>query len=257
LNRDAGGKVVAVIPAAGWGTRLGDSVPGSKEAVELEAEPLIGHLLRRLAAAGIGNTVVVLREGKRDVSEALDRYEDLGVELVTIVVEESPSELHSVALGLASAGDCLVALGYPDVMFEPEDAFEKLITRQRETGADLVLGLFPCEHPESVDMVVLDEDARPVDVVIKQPDRGLRYSWSMAVWTPVFSRRLVEYVDRWDDVREQSSVEPCVGDVVSDAIAAGSAVEAAIFEDGRYLNISTPNDLKLANEMAAGSHEPP
>lgn len=102
-------------------------------------------------------------------------------------------------------------------------------------------------------MVALDEQRRPVEVVIKQPDRGLRYSWSIAVWTPAFGRYLISYVERWDDrVGEQGPFEPCVGDVVRDAIAGDLAVEAVVFDEGRFLNISTPGDLKLANEMAAG-----
>ncbi len=37
----------------------------------------------------------------------------------------------------------IVALDFPDVIFEPVDAYARLIERQAATGADLVLGLFP------------------------------------------------------------------------------------------------------------------
>jgi len=248
-------RIVAVIPAAGRGRRLGDSVPGSKEIADVGGEPVCAHLLRRLALAGIDQAVVVLRDGKWDVPQTLLGYRSIGVDLAYVVVGETPSQLHSVAAGLSFANGRLVALGYPDILFEPRDAFSVLLDCQSRTSADLVLGLFPTDRPEQVDMVVLDHQLQPVGVVVKQPDRGLRYSWSIAVWTPSFSDYLVDFLvqvdeDQADATVQQGSEELSVGHVVQAALGDGLAAEAVIFEQGGYIDVGTPEDLAKARRLA-------
>ena len=247
-------RVIAVIPAAGQARRLGDSVPGSKEVVDVGGEPVCAHLLRRLALAGIGQAVVVLGDGKWDVPQTLLGYRSLGVDLAYVVVGESPSELHSVAAGLSFTGGRLVALGYPDILFEPRDAFSALLDCQSRTSADLVLGLFPTNRPEQVDMVVLDHQMQPVEVVIKQPDRGLHYSWSIAVWTARFSGYLVDFLTQVDKGQADTTVqqgpeELSVGNVIQAALGDGLAAEAVVFEQGGYLDIGTPDNLAEARRI--------
>ena len=236
---------VAVIPAAGIGSRLADSVSGSKEVADVGGEPVIAHVLRRLARASVAEVVVVLRVGKEDIPAALAAYDD--VDLTYIVVDESPSELHSVAAGVRSAEGRVVALAYPDVLFQPQDAFSSLLERLETTDADVVLGLFPTARPERVDMVALDARGRPTEVVIKQPDRGLLYSWSIAVWTPRFSGFLSDFLAGVDPMAS----EPSVGDVVQAAIDEPLAVDAAVFEKGHYLDVGTPDDLQEARKLAS------
>ena len=43
--------------------------------------------------------------------------------------------------------DATVAFGFPDIIFDGQDGFVKLLDRQLQTGADVVLGLFPANHP--------------------------------------------------------------------------------------------------------------
>lgn len=143
---------VAVIPAAGTGSRLGDATTGSKEVADVGGRPLILHVFDRLALAGIGQAVVVTRHDKADLRDVLSAVD--GIKLVAI--DESPSELHSVISGLAGI-DGTVALAYPDILFEPQDAFASLLRRLDETDAHLVLGLFPTGEPDAVDMVAIDD----------------------------------------------------------------------------------------------------
>lgn len=241
---------IAVIPAAGLGTRLGETIPGSKEVAEVGGEPAIGHLFHRLELASIRRGLVVLRHGKWDIPLALLDY-DTGVSLAYVIVDETASQVHSVARGLEFVEDDMVVFGYPDVLFQPEDAFNRLLERQSETGADVVIGLFPSDIPERVDMVSLADDSRPVEIVIKQPDRGLLYSWSIAVWTPAFSRLTRDFVrtcDRGTDHGLANSEEPSVGHVIQKAIIDGFEVEAVVFPGGGYIDMGTPEDLESARQ---------
>lgn len=232
---------VAVIPAAGTGSRLGDATPGSKEVADVGGRPLILHLFDRLMLAGIGRAVVVTRADKTDLHAVLSAVD--GVDLRDL--EASPSELHSVAAGVAGIEEA-VALAYPDIIFDPPDAFSPLIHRLEGTRADLVLGLFPAEDPERVDMVALDDAGRPTEIVIKQPDRGLRYSWTMAAWGPRFTEFLVNSAS----AQRSAPVEPSVGDVVQAALDAGILVAAVTFEHGSYIDVGSPEGLAEARRFA-------
>ncbi len=242
--------VTAVIPAAGFARRLGDAIAGSKEVVDIAGKPAVTHVLERLAAAGIRRAVIALRRGKWDVPAALVGANRGGVELAYVLVDETPSPVHSLAPALAFAADDVVALAFPDVLFEPPDAFAGLLTRQRATGADLVLGLFATDTPERVDMVRLDAAGRPAAIVIKQPDQGLEYSWSIAVWTPAFTRFVLHHLDAIES-RPTAGHELQIGEVVAAAIRRGLHVDAEPVRSGRYLDIGTPADLARARERAA------
>ncbi len=236
-------EVVGLMPAAGRATRLGSSADGSKEVLEIGGEPVAGRLLNRFSSAGVRRAVVVLREDKADVPPALDRYRSLQKEY--LVVTATPSELHSVAAGLRMLPETTVAFGYPDVLFEPKTVYTDLIERLLETRSDLVLGLFPSTIAERVDMVALDRHSRPVEVVIKQPDQGLRYSWATAVWGPAFTESLIAFVS---GIAPASKVELSVGHAVQNAIDSGLDVEAVRFDDGQYFDIGTPAALAEARE---------
>jgi glucose-1-phosphate thymidylyltransferase len=236
---------VAVIPAAGTGSRLGDATPGSKEVAEVGGRPVVEHVLDRLAIAGIERGVVVIRPGKDDISSAISGDDRVGVEF--LVLDESPSELYSVAAGTTRISGPVV-LAYPDVLFEPVDGLSALLHRLDSTGADLVLGLFPTDTPDRVDMVALDDRDRPVQIVIKQPDRGLRYSWAIAAWSPRFSEFLLLHAGKQ---RDQTG-EPTVGDAAQAAIEAGFAVEAVRFDCGTFIDIGTPHGLATARRWAGG-----
>lgn len=90
--------------------------------------------------------------------------------------------------------DAIVALGFPDIIFQPEDAYRKLFFKQAETNADIVLGLFPAHQPQKTDMVELDDDGRICALHIKPEQTQLRYTWQIAVWTPVFTSYVHDYV---------------------------------------------------------------
>ena len=100
-------------------------------------------------------------------------------------------------------------------------------------------------------MVELDAHGRVRLLVIKPERSELRYAWEIAVWTPTFTRLMHEFVAR--DARQRAvasgslQAEAQISAVVQAAIEAGLAVEAVIFENGRCLDIGTPEDLLRAD----------
>ncbi len=241
--------ITAVIPAAGFAKRLGDTIDGSKEVVDVGGVPAAAHLLRRLAASEITRGVIALRRGKWDVPNALRGDHLHGVDLAYVMVDETPSVVHSLAPALRLAAGDVIALAFPDVIYEPPDALRALAHRQRAVGADVVLGLFETDAPERVDMVRLDRSGRPVDIVIKQPDQGLRYSWTLALWAPSFTRFLLGYLEDLDAGPAAEQPELQIGEVVQSAIRRGLDVAAEIVDGGSYVDVGTPAGLERARRL--------
>jgi glucose-1-phosphate thymidylyltransferase len=167
---------VGVIPAAGYGTRLG-AIGGSKELLELGGRPLIDHLVDHLRAAPCHEIRVVTRPEKSDV---LEYARQIGAR----EIEGHPETLaHSIASGLDGlAEDAVVCLGYPDCLWEPLDGFRTLVAGVRE-GAEVCLGLFRSNEPERYDTVELEpgrERVLRVDVKPAAPATALVWGCAAA-----------------------------------------------------------------------------
>lgn len=243
--------VVGLVPMAGHARRL-PGLPCSKEILPVgfpdeEPRPACLHLLGYLREAGISRALLVLRRGKWDVPEQLGEGGEDGPRLAYLVVDDTPGVVHTLARALPFVGDSLVALGFPDTLIQPSDAFVRLLERQRARGADVVLGLFPTDRPEKTDMVRLDAQGRVQELVVKDPSSRLTHNWCIAVWSRTFTRFLREFVSRPDRVHaEAGSGELYPGHVIRAGLREGLRVEGVRFPNGRFLDVGTPEDLRRA-----------
>jgi glucose-1-phosphate thymidylyltransferase len=145
--------------------------------------------------------------------------------------------------------DSLVALGFPDILIEPDEVYKKLLLKQAETNAEIVLGLFPAGNPHKTDMVELDDNGRIRALHIKPEQTQLTYTWQNAVWTPAFTHYMHDYLSAKKMLNSQHKTELFVGDVIQAAIKANMHIESVLFPDGNCLDIGTPEDLMRAVEM--------
>lgn len=202
-------------------------------------------LLQGMKEAGVENVFVVLRDGKWDVPSYWEDGHRLGLNMAYLVMGTSAGTPFTLDEAYPFVQSQIVAMGFPDVLFEPRAVFVDLLKQQTMRGADLVLGLFPAEHPEKVDMVEVGPDGRPVRLDIKPESTDLRYSWICAVWTPAFTeymhRQLRGAVGTGGD-----SAELHVGHVFEAAIQDGVEVDAVSFPGGQFADIGTPGELNRA-----------
>ena len=254
--------VIGLIPAAGRAARLG-RLPCSKEVLpvgfrETPAGPapvvLCHHLLDRFRAAGVGRAFIVIRDEKLDVPRFLGAGDAAGVPLAYVVIPESGSVPETLDRAFPFVGDALVALGFPDVVFRPEDAYARLLARQAATGADVVLGLFPADQPWRTDMVDLAPDGRVRRIEVRPAASELAFNWLVAVWGPVFGRFLHDFLHEAVAAErtgrtEGTGEELQIGAVLGAAVAAGLRVEGVPFPEGAYRDVGTPADLSA---MLAG-----
>ena len=260
-------RVIALLPAAGHARRL-DGLPMSKELFPIGLargrdsqyfpKVVSQYLLERMATAGVGEAFVILRPGKWDIPAYFGDGTAVGMRLAYLTVHVS----HGVPFTLDQAYPFVrgetVALGFPDILFWPENAYEVVLQRLWSSNADVVLGLFPTDEPDKVGVVDVDEDGRVSGVYEKSGFTHLPYMWAIAVWGERFTEFLhlftgsAIHLGAADTVGEQGVddgkplAETPIGDVIQAAVKSGLRVEAEIFRDGRYIDIGTPENLLRA-----------
>ena len=257
-------EVVGLVPAAGHGTRIAP-LPCSKELFPVGFQwaesdharrpKVVSHyLLEKMRLAGVRKAFIVLRDGKWDIPTYFGDGGMLDMNLAYLMMRLPYGAPYTADQAAPFLRNCLVAFGFPDILFGPDDAYCQLLKRQAVTHADIVLGVFPADQPDTMDMVDVDEDGWVRSFVIKPPRTTLRYAWILAVWTPAFTSYQHEFLKkRLQEVDGSTTAmqkEISVGQVIQAAIQDGVRGQAVIFPDHGYLDIGTPGNLIKAVEQS-------
>jgi glucose-1-phosphate thymidylyltransferase len=208
--------LIGIVPAAGYGTRL-QPLASSKEVLPVNGRPVIDYLIERMRAAQPNELRVVTRPEKADV-------ERRAVELGARVVRGEPASVsESILLGAQGlAPSDRVLVGFPDTIWEPVDAFVRLLEVLAD-GADVALGLFRTPELTRSDVVTVD-GARVTGVHPKPIEPQSELVWGC----------LAARVRALADLRRHQ--EP--GDYL-DVLAATGAVHALDFGT-RFVDVGTP-----------------
>lgn len=192
--------------------------------------------------AGVRKVYFILRQGKWDIPTYFGDGAMLDMNLAYLMMRLPFGAPYTLNQAYPFVQNTLVALGFPDALFQPEDAFVHLLARQAEIQAGIVLGLFPTNQPHTADMVELAGEGRVRQILIKPPQTDLRYTWMIAVWTPVFTQFMHEFLSQAAaDAPEQRELH--VGRVVQAAVEHGLPVEAVLFPEGTCLDVGMPSNL--------------
>ncbi len=251
-------EIVGIIPAAGLASRIG-ALPCSKEIYPIGFDPNRGgqpkavsrYLLEKMQSAGIEKVYIVLRAGKWDIPAHLMSGPIPGMHLAYLVLDKSGSVPFTIDQAYPFIRESIVALGFPDIYFEANDVYQKILERLKTAASDVVLGLFPADRPDKTDMVEVDSRSQARDIIIKPKQTALSHTWGIAAWSPGFT----EFLHRQVAERQLShlqSHEWFVGDVIRAAIDAGLKVEAVQVSDRPFLDIGTPDDLLRAVKGLVG-----
>lgn len=250
--------IVGLLPAAGTAARL-SPLPCSKEIFPIgfhSSESKIGlrpkvsahYLIEKMQRAGAQKAYFILRGGKWDIPAYFGDGGMVGLPLGYLMMGRPDGVPFTLDQAYPFVGEATVLFGFPDILFQPGDAFVRLLDRQAETGASLVIGLFPAHQPHKMDMVDLGPHGRVLGIKIKPRRTHLRFTWIIAVWDNRFSDFMHEFVAHRKTLQldAASRHELYLGDVIQAAIQEGERVENVLFSDGSYIDIGTPEDLSAA-----------
>ncbi len=233
-----------IVPAAGSGTRI-QPLAFSKELLPVGSRldgdnierprAVSEYLIERMMNAGADKICFVVSPGKSDIFEYFGG--EIGPTTLCYTVQQKPAGLCDAifrALPFIDRKE-VVVVGLPDTIWFPEDGFRAL--------PDDVLSflLFPVEHPEFFDAVVLDGD-RVREIQVKQPDAASHWIWG-AFKMP--GRVLHELKALW--LRRGRSDE-YIGTLVNAWLAEGG--EAIGVKAGTaYVDVGTFNGYRAAIDL--------
>jgi glucose-1-phosphate thymidylyltransferase len=216
---------IGIIPAAGRARRLG-KLPCSKEILPVAISPeqrdrpvrvAIDDALDAFRAAAIRDVIIVLSPQKQDIRAYLGDGAPWDLRIEYVFIEDSPGSPFSIDRARPLLADRPVALAYPDICFRPVDTVAALVAAIKRTSADLMLALVPSAAGHKVDLVRVDEARRVTGLDIKPGAGQTGWTWTSAVWSPVFTEFLSRQVARFGQGGDNSRLpgkEFHVGDVI-------------------------------------------
>ncbi|MCZ6801760.1 MAG: sugar phosphate nucleotidyltransferase [Nitrospirae bacterium] len=272
-NKSRHREIIGLLPAGGKASRVAP-LPCSKDLYpvgfhsvgkegSLRPKVVSHYLLEKLRLANIKKVYIILREGKWDIPTYFGDGKILDMHVAYLMMGLPFGVPYTLDQAYPFIENHLVALGFPDAILQPDDAFVKLLDKQEESNADIVLGLFPAMYPHKNEMVEFDDNGSIRSIQIKSDRTELVYAWEIAIWTPVFTRFMHDYVsarqgigDKTNDgINQVEQNELHVGDVIQAAIESDLQIDSVLFEDGSCLDIGTPEDLRKAAEYLSVDKE--
>jgi glucose-1-phosphate thymidylyltransferase len=248
--------IAGLIPAGGAARRLG-KVPCSKEVFPVvnrngEVRVTASNLISYFRKAGISNIYFIISKGKWDIPDYFGDGTGYGVNISYLITNLPYGTPFTLDQAFPFVNDKIVALGYPDLIVHPEDAFETLINRFKGSNADIFLGVVPSSEYLKSDMLEFNEEGLIRNVIIKQNRPDLKYSWFGALWKPAFTEFMHEFLQHFIKDHPDGNFkapdgiirELYVGDVFQAAISKGIKVDYHIFPEGSYLDLGTPAAIR-------------
>lgn len=257
-NREEGGpaaeNVVGLIPAAGRARRLG-ALPFSKELLPYRIDATLDgprprlaveELLASFTTAGVERAFVVIDRRKTDLPRHLGAGPPGSPRLAYLTVDGSRSVPETLAAAAPFVRDAVVALGFPDVLFRPADAYRVLLEERRAAGADVMLGCFPAPYPHLTDMVDLAEDGRVRGIEIRLASTRLTHNWLLAVWGPAFTDLLVRAAagDLAGGPPEEGELQ--LGALFQEATRRNFRLRGMKLPDALFVDVGTPTGYEAA-----------
>lgn len=247
--------IVGIIPAAGLATRL-QPLPFSKElypiGFERDAESIThpkvvsAYLVEQMANGGAEQLYVILRSGKWDIPAYFGDGRKYNLSIAYLLMGLPYGAPFSADQAYTFVQDKLVLFGFPDILVAEPDAFKRLVAKQAETKADVVLGVFEVDHPAKWDMVELQPGGSIKRIYPKPHQANFTHAWAFACWSPAFTVFMHSYLQEVVESISTSNTELSIGHVLQAAIKNGLTVQSVSFEKDVCLDVGIPEDLRKA-----------
>ncbi len=257
MNVSGGDKeVIGVVPAAGQAARIAP-LPCSKEIYPIGLSPssaqsaarpkVVGqYLLEKFSKAHVSRALVILRKGKWDIPQYFGNGSSLGIELAYLIMGNPNGVPFTLDQAFSFTENKIVAFGFPDILFSEQDAFNSLIQSQKDSKADIVLGLFPCGTALQADRVNVQEDEMVCEILVRSASTQFMNTWGIAVWTSRFTNFLHDFLE---PLKKQTHLESelSLSAVMQAGLEHGLSIQGVAVSGQPFLDIGTPEGLVQAS----------
>ena len=251
-------EIVGLVPAAGSASRLAP-LPFSKELFPVsldKVEPvsdspvkLVSHyLFAKLRLAEAKKVYVVIRDEKMDLARYYRDGSSVGLNLAYIVVDETPGVPYTVDSAFPFINNAVVLFGFPDIVFRPQNAFKQIVDRIKVVDADVVIGLFDLFPNQLTDRIEVGKDGDVIGFDIRTTSPDSSPGWAIAVWTPIFTRFLQNFLIKCPPSQNQSipSQDIFLAHVFQAALKERIKINSIHFSGFNFWDIGTPKGLQKA-----------
>jgi 2-C-methyl-D-erythritol 4-phosphate cytidylyltransferase len=237
-------KVIAIIPAAGLGTRMAPPAAGkgkSKQFTELAGTPILVHTLRKFVdAPQVAEVWVALR--KTEISEFRERLENEYPEVLkkpVHMVEGGDHRHQSVANALAAvsaAADDVVLVHDAVRPFVTAEIIEEVVQAAQKYGA-AIAGMPAVDTVKQVDRTaegaVVTATLPRERVVMAQTPQGFRY-------------------EILKNAFDEAAADGFLGTDEASLVERSGKQVAVIMGSARNIKITTPADMEIAEFFLKG-----
>jgi 2-C-methyl-D-erythritol 4-phosphate cytidylyltransferase len=226
--------VLAIIPAAGTGVRMGGATP--KQFLSLEGVPIFVHTLRKFVAAdAIDEIILALRPEDMERTQADVDREHFAKPVRLVCGGDTRQETVARALAEASPATELVVVHDAVRPFIEGEMIQRVVEAARKDGA-VILGIPSVDTVKQVERYSILGTIPRERIVLAQTPQAFRYS----IIQEAFARAAE---DGFNGTDESSLVERL-----------GTTVTVLMGSD-RNIKITKPSDLPLARLYIAQERE--
>ncbi|HWA82980.1 MAG TPA: sugar phosphate nucleotidyltransferase [Fimbriimonadaceae bacterium] len=232
--------MIAVLPAAGKGTRMSAVSSGSKELLPVGGRSVLEWVLREAAEAGSDEQIVVVSPAKSDL---------LALPGLTTAVQEKATGLAPALLAVNRLEPTLLLL--PDTIFFPRSPSARLV-KALSQGYDIAIAVQPVadEAVSRYGIVEWSRESGRIARILEKPQPSETSSrWAIAARFALSPRTLLfckRRVAELEGTRSEIDLPP----VLSEAVAAGHTALAIPLEaDEQRLDCGNPAGYRHACEV--------
>lgn len=221
-----------------------------KPLLPLRGRPILDHILRGLAAAGVSRAVVVTGYLGDAIESFFGDGQRLGLKISWRRQTEASGTASAVLLARDAAGDEPFVLSWGDILVEPGE-YQRLVDEFRRVPCMALLALNEVDDPWRGAAVYVDNVGNVVRLVEKPPRGTSTTRWNNA-GIFVLSPAVFEYASRLPrSERGEYELPQALAAMVED----GQLVRALPVR-GFWSDLGTPEDLAAAEATyPAGPHE--
>jgi glucose-1-phosphate thymidylyltransferase len=256
-------KMVGLIPAAGTAERI-SPLPCSKEIYPvgfdnfpeneiMHSKVVCQYLIEGMQQVDVTEVYVIIRKGKWDILNYLGSGNWMNMNLAYLIMDLPFGVPFTLDQAYHFVKDDIVVFGFPDIIFQPIDAFNRLLERQILENSDVVVGLFGAPQPyDTQHMVKIDSGGQVCGFEIGPSQTTLKNTWIIAVWNKKFTQFLHEYVSIESSRMKKSNtlnIDPIAKEismtqVFEAALQRGLKIDSITFEGGSFLDIGSPENFE-------------
>jgi UDP-N-acetylglucosamine diphosphorylase / glucose-1-phosphate thymidylyltransferase / UDP-N-acetylgalactosamine diphosphorylase / glucosamine-1-phosphate N-acetyltransferase / galactosamine-1-phosphate N-acetyltransferase len=234
----------AVILAAGKGTRMKHitrDIP--KPMVEVNGVPMLEHIIRLIASAGVTDFGVVVGYHREVVTEHFGDGSDFGVSISYILQEEQNGTGAALHLARDFVNGEPFFFSFGDVL-TPGENYRGMRDFAESSRSDALLGLNTVDDPYRGAAVYLDEEST-ITRMVEKPPKGTSTTKLNNAGLMVLSGDVFSYTERLKlSPRGEYELTDVFGMIRDD----GKNLKGYVLS-GFWKDVGTPEDLASINDM--------